>query len=179
MHCLLQLHPDFRSTRRIDVEVVRSQEGLTLTYRLAPVAGVVIPGKGSGVRRDALWEHTCFEAFLRAGLSEGYLEFNFSPSTDWAIYHLNAYRRGLRAAEAITPMLEVRQDDDALEVRARVSLAGVTELAAETAWQLGLCAVIEETGGAKSYWALAHPPGKPDFHHADCFALMLPAPSRP
>ena len=22
----------------------------------------------------------------------------------------------------------------------------------------------------QSYWALAHPPGKPDFHHSDCFA---------
>jgi hypothetical protein len=22
---------------------------------------------------------------------------------------------------------------------------------------------------------LAHPPGKPDFHHSDCFALELPA----
>jgi hypothetical protein len=41
---------------------------------------------------------------------------------------------------------------------------------------LGLSAVIEETSGAKSYWALAHPPGRPDFHHADGFALMLDAP---
>jgi hypothetical protein len=34
--------------------------------------------------------------------------------------------------------------------------------------------VIEETNGNKSYWALAHPPGKADFHHADCFALEFP-----
>jgi hypothetical protein len=26
---------------------------------------------------------------------------------------------------------------------------------------------------------LAHPPGKPDFHHSDCFALELPATVRP
>jgi hypothetical protein len=38
---------------------------------------------------------------------------------------------------------------------------------------LGLSAVLEATNGDKSYWALAHPPGKPDFHHADCFALEL------
>ena len=41
--------------------------------------------------------------------------------------------------------------------------------------RLGLSAVIEETSGRKSYWALAHPPGKADFHHSDCFALELPA----
>jgi hypothetical protein len=39
--------------------------------------------------------------------------------------------------------------------------------------------VIEETNGRLSYWALAHPPGKPDFHHSDCFALELPAVVRP
>ena len=40
---------------------------------------------------------------------------------------------------------------------------------------LGLSAVIEEADGNVSYWALAHPPGKPDFHHSDCLALELPA----
>jgi len=35
----------------------------------------------------------------------------------------------------------------------------------------GLSAVIEDISGGTSYWALAHPPGKPDFHHADGFAL--------
>jgi hypothetical protein len=44
-------------------------------------------------------------------------------------------------------------------------------------WRLGLSAVIEETSGRKSYWALAHPLGHPDFHHADCFALQIPAAS--
>ena len=40
-------------------------------------------------------------------------------------------------------------------------------------WQLALTAVIEETSGVKSYWALRHPPGKPDFHHADGFVVEL------
>jgi hypothetical protein len=40
-------------------------------------------------------------------------------------------------------------------------------------WRLGVAAVIEETSGRKSYWALAHPPGKPDFHHPDSFAHVL------
>jgi hypothetical protein len=37
-----------------------------------------------------------------------------------------------------------------------------------------LTAMIEETDGVKSYWALKHTPGKPDFHHAYGFALELP-----
>ena len=42
--------------------------------------------------------------------------------------------------------------------------------------EIGLSAVIEEVGSIKSYWALQHPPGRPDFHHPDCFALELAAP---
>ena len=42
-------------------------------------------------------------------------------------------------------------------------------------WRLGLSAVIEEKDGGTSWWALAHPPGKPDFHHDDCFAARLAA----
>jgi hypothetical protein len=35
--------------------------------------------------------------------------------------------------------------------------------------------VIEAIDGTLSYWALAHAPGSPDFHHLDCFALELAA----
>lgn len=41
--------------------------------------------------------------------------------------------------------------------------------------KIGLSAVIEETDGTKSYWALAHPDGPPDFHDPACFVLELPA----
>ena len=41
---------------------------------------------------------------------------------------------------------------------------------------LGLSAVLEDLNGEKTWWALAHAPDKPDFHHPDSFALELPAP---
>jgi hypothetical protein len=41
---------------------------------------------------------------------------------------------------------------------------------------LGLSAVVEHADGARSYWALQHPPGKPDFHHPDSFAMQLALP---
>jgi hypothetical protein len=45
------------------------------------------------------------------------------------------------------------------------------DLGPDASWRLGLSALIDDTGGARSYWALAHAPGKPDFHHAASFAL--------
>ena len=42
--------------------------------------------------------------------------------------------------------------------------------------RMNLTAVIEEQGGTKSYWALAHPAERPDFHDPACFVATLPAP---
>ena len=41
-------------------------------------------------------------------------------------------------------------------------------------WHLGLSAVLEEKNGTKSFWALAHGDGLPDFHNPDCFVAKLP-----
>lgn len=49
---------------------------------------------------------------------------------------------------------------------------------ARGAWQMNLTAVIEANDGTKSYWALAHPAGPPDFHNPDCFVARVPAPDR-
>ena len=43
----------------------------------------------------------------------------------------------------------------------------------DPASRLFLAAVLEEADGAKSWWALAHPSGTPDFHAPDCFAARL------
>ena len=38
---------------------------------------------------------------------------------------------------------------------------------------IGLCAVIAEVGGVKSYWAMTHRSAQPDFHDPACFAAKL------
>ena len=42
--------------------------------------------------------------------------------------------------------------------------------------RLALSAVVEAADGELSYWALRHPPGRPDFHHIDAFDLQLDGP---
>ena len=80
----------------------------------------------------------------------------------------------MRAAEGIdAPWIEVQSEPQSFTLRASLDLRGLPYLVRRASWQIGLSAVIEDAGGGMSYWALAHPPGKPDFHHADCFALEL------
>ena len=172
-HALI-LHPDSRcaAVTSIAVEVARARPGvLTLHYLVTGRIGELrLPPVAAPARADELWRHTCLEAFVRTPAGVGYLEFNFAPSTQWAAYRFSGYREGMQPAMDLrAPHFDVRSNAATFEMEALLALPD------DAPWRLGLSAVIEETNGAKSYWALAHPPGKPDFHHADCFALELPA----
>ena len=70
------------------------------------------------------------------------------------------------AAEIGAPRIEVQTAPSRYVLQASVELDQLPR-----PWRLGLAAVIEEVDGRKSYWALAHPPGKADFHQLDGFAL--------
>ena len=172
MRHALKLHPNSRcdAVLSIEVEVARSAN-LLLRYVVTGKPGdLVIPAIAAPRRADELWRHTCFEAFLREPTGGGYVEFNFSPSTEWAVYRLDGYRQGGRIAEEIAaPRITLHPNATGFELQAS------PELPHDSAWRLGLSAVIEEEGGRISYWALNHPPGKADFHHSDCFALELAA----
>jgi hypothetical protein len=171
----LTCHPDTpcKALTAIDATVAHGPDGaLQLTYVMrGDIAGVRLPQRARPERTDELWKHTCLEAFLQPDGGAGYLEFNFAPSWQWAAYRFDAYRAGMAQFSAFQDLrITVHHDADAFTLG-----ADLTGLVAPAPWRLALSAVIEETSGAKSYWALAHPPGKPDFHHSDGFALELPA----
>ena len=178
MRQALKIHPDSRcaAVTRIEVEVARPRPGqLSLHYILTGTMGDLrLPPVTMPARTDELWRHTCFEAFVKTLSVDGYSEFNFAPSTQWAAYRFDAYRSGMRPASDVNvPYIKVTSNRSGFELQ--VTLDGMADLPRDAPWRLGLSAVIEEASGAKSYWALAHPPGKPDFHHADCFVLEVPA----
>jgi hypothetical protein len=135
----------------------------------APASRFVIPEADEPARKDELWRTTCFEAFLRPLAQEGYMEWNFAPSGDWAAYGFTAYREGMTKAEIGQPPY-IRMEDNFTWW----TLGATIAVPADVNWELGLSAVLEETDGTKSYWALAHPRGKPDFHDPGCFAARLP-----
>lgn len=172
-------HPDSpcKAVTGIEAEAVRSGPGLlALRYVLSGSLGdLVLPPRTASARTDGLWRHTCFEAFVSAPPHRGYCEFNLAPSSAWAAYRFDGYREGMRPADGAAPRIEVRSAGGALELRALLDLGDMPD----TAWRVGLSAVVEAADGGISYWALAHPPGKPDFHNADCFVLELPETARP
>ncbi len=180
MRRALKLHPDSRSSavRQVEVEVEVAPPrsgGLMLRYVVTgKIAALALPAVTAPTRTDELWRHTCFEAFIRPAPGQAYYELNSSPSTQWAAYRFDGYRSGMRLAEEIgAPRIEVEKAAEQFMLQATLQWDKSSELGRAATWRLGVSAVIEQADGHKSYWALAHAPGKPDFHHVDCFALEL------
>lgn len=166
-------HPDFppAAVEAVEAELDLSTPGIaTLWYTIfGAIDALVVPVEVAQRQADELWRTTCFEMFALEGSGPGYLEFNFSPSTEWAAYRFDDYRSGMGPAELphdpIISRIEATWFD--LHVTLPFDLTGASH-------SLQLAAIIEEKDGRKSFWALAHPSGEPDFHDPDCFALKLP-----
>jgi hypothetical protein len=74
-----------------------------------------------------------------------------------------------QAALIAAPEISVMRGSDFLQLDVTLALE-----MREPQYQVGISAIVEERGGRRSFWALNHPSGEPDFHHPDCFALKLP-----
>jgi hypothetical protein len=173
----LACHPGARSdaVRGMSARLRRTGAGeLKVSYVLeAELPRLRIPPPGKARRGEKLWQQTCFELFV-ARRMPAYHEFNFSPSCEWTAYAFSGYRDGVPLAdEALDPQVSVRIGTDRLELDATVHLERISPLHGGAKLSLALSAVIEAADGALSYWALRHPPGKPDFHHPEAFALAL------
>jgi len=155
---------------RIDVEVDwEGRSWIHVVFRASGFGSTIILPTGEGGRRDELWKHTCCEVFgLRT--EGGYVEFNLSPSSAWAAYAFTGYRTGMADLEAPAPRISCLATEDGFELTAILYGSEWPHLEA-----LGASVVIETTDGEKTYWALAHPSDKPDFHHPESFTLRSPA----
>lgn len=179
----LTAHPETPShaIQRIEVEALRREGSeLSLTYRaFGNLDRIRVPDPATAIagRTDELWRSTCFEAFVQAVGQPDYVEFNFGLANQWASYRFDGERTGMRQA-GIEPYA-IRQSlaRDRLELVVDIQLGrlGRSDLPA-LPWRMGLSTVVEDVDGGISYWALAHPSAKPDFHHPDSFVLILPPP---
>ena len=172
-------HPDSTALAAgLAVEVAWSLErGSVLRLKYA-VAGrwpqLRIAAAEAPRRVDGLWQHTCFEAFIGDAGGAGYCEFNSAPSGAWAAYRFAGYRTTPEALASPTQLPIAT---------ATVNGRFVLDTSVELGWlpaefrrplRLALAAVLEDGAGTLSYWALAHAPGRPDFHDQCNFLLTIP-----
>ena len=151
---------------QVDVQLERDGLLLWLRYTIAgDPSAIVWPAEAPLGRADDLWRHTCCEAFVAA--DDGYVEYNLSPSGQWATYRFDGPRAGMRRADEAAAVLGLDGAFDQVALEARIELP-------HGGRRLALSCVVEDRDGGFSYWALAHPSDKPDFHHPDSFLLDIP-----
>lgn len=168
---------------RIEARLIQhSQEEIIFAYCLwGDMARLRIPPPNRPEKRDQLWEHTCFEAFVAMadeGAEGAYREFNFSPSGEWACYDFSDYRIPCPANLPVAaPRIETLLTEGRLELKAFVPVHVLKRTEkGQNIWRIGLTAVVETqdvVNNAHSYWALAHPSARPDFHHPASFTLNI------
>lgn len=171
MRVALRPHPESAALGEfvLEVELERQEGALLLGYTLqGELERLRLPDVGAVLPLQRLWAHTCFELFL-AREGGGYREFNFSPSGQWAFYAFSAYREPAPAPQPSAPCLRWQRALGRLGLDVRLPPESL--LPGQGALRLGLAAVLEGHGGEFSWWALVHPPGRPDFHAPEGFAL--------
>lgn len=153
-------------------------EDLLLEYVLQVPTGVMLQRASASVapsRCDDLWRHTCCEAFFAIDGGSGYLEFNFSPSGDWAAYDFEGERRG--RVNHVWHGREPRVRWFALDrLLVTLPLSTFSSWGAPVILQAAYTAVVETDAGEHSFWALQHARDKPDFHARESFIARLEVP---
>jgi hypothetical protein len=130
-------------------------------------------------RRDDLWNATCFEFFLAGMNQPQYWEFNLSPSGDWNVYRIDAYRRvGFREEAAISQLpFEFKRASRAYTLDVSVDLTPMFGMNQEL--EIAVTAVCQTKDGSETYYALCHPASQPDFHLRESFILSLAGQTHP
>jgi hypothetical protein len=180
VRCVLECHPQTPcvAVREVAVEIgIEAPDVLVACFRiLGDIERLRVPV--AALDPDRLWEHTCCEVFVAPSASDRhvehvehahYVEWNFSVTGQFARFEFSSYRRRTTTVVRVPARLSVVAQDRELQIEARAPLRpGVGDSA-----RIALATVIEDDAGTLSYWAMRHPSDRPDFHHADGFALAL------
>lgn len=157
----LMLHRtcDLGPVRAVTASVIATQQGCEAEFRLdGRVDGIILPATAHSERTDNLWQTTCFEIFWQPLGGTYYREFNLSPSGRWAAYDFDSFREGMREAPVGALSVACSHDGAGLVLKATIA----ADLPSPA--QVALNAIVEHADGGKQFWALAFPPGQPEFH---------------
>lgn len=169
MHPLmLHVACDLGPIRAVTASITATPQGCEAEFRLdGHIPAIIVPPHAAPERMDDLWKTTCFEIFWQPLGGTAYREFNLSPSGRWAAYDFDSFREGMRDAPVGAIAIACVHDDHGLVLKASIA----ADLSAPA--QVALNAIVEHADGGKQYWALAFPPGKPEFHSEANRQLIL------
>ena len=151
--------------------VERTPEALVLSFLLQGNLGdLILPAAPEGKRCDNLWQATCLELFWGEEGRKNYWELNLAPNEAWNVYAFTDYRTGMQREERIQePPLKIQHTPDTFALTVELGIGSLHPNNAPL--RVGISAMLEHRDARLSYWALAHPAEKPDFHAPQSFLL--------
>lgn len=154
-------------------EIQRQGDRLKIFYCLEGASQIIIPEiTYNPTRQYDLWNHTCFEFFLRIHNSTKYWEFNLSPAGHWNVFRFPDYRQDIAEEMALAFLpFKVQMQADLLQLDLEVNLKKI--ISPQQKLEASVTTVIEDRASRLSYWALSHSGKEPDFHHQDSFLIDL------
>ena len=153
--------------------IVRTNRAITISFLLQGNLGdIILPTSTERTRCDNLWQSTCLEMFWAEEEAKNYWELNLAPNGGWNIYAFTDYRTGMRQEDRITePLIETERTPERFSLTAELDIASLR--AGHPSLRVGISAVLQHRDTRLSYWALAHPEAKPNFHAPQAFLLRL------
>lgn len=153
-------------------------EHLIVEYQLiGDLKHVQIPEQrapeGEGRRVIGLWNHTCFELFIKRRGGPDYLEFNFSPNGDWNCFYFEDYRSDIQEwRKFIAPKGIITREKRTFSARFWIPLAQLPALF-QANHELGLSpAAVVLYKYHPHYFANKHPDEVANFHHPESFTFL-------
>jgi len=161
----------FSANIKLNAQVTVDKDALQVEFALTgDLNQIVIPfPSNSPVRIYDLWEHTCFEMFLKRKDVPSYIEFNFAPSGDWNCFYISSYRVNDGEYTPIKKQtIDVSLTEERLVLKSDVTLKLLPNFSLKDfeskKIEIGLSSVIEDKNNELNYYALIHKRTKPDFH---------------
>jgi hypothetical protein len=156
-------------------QIARQGNRLSICYSVTgDIETILLPEPSSlSARKHELWKATCFEFFISVRARPDYWEFNLSPSGDWNVYAMDAYRQVNMREEAAFQQLpfELKKTGEELFLALSTDLTPI--LPTEHPLQAGITTIIRTKDEIQTFWALAHPKPQADFHVRESFAANL------
>jgi len=153
-----------------EVQLEKEKGILRLQYTLTgPLAELELPDRKKPERTDELWKSTCFELFLQDNQQKtSYLEWNFSPSGDFAHYAFKDYRKADKPDPDGTAVQHCKwKKTEKLELFLDLDIS-----AFQNSGFGNLSIVLLDKKGKLEYFALSHPEEKADFHNFSEFQKL-------
>lgn len=159
---------DLGPIRAVTASLTATDVGCDAEFRFeGDITKIIVPEPAPSERTDNLWKTSCFEIFWQPIGGTWYREFNLSPSTRWAAYDFDSFREGMRDAPVDAISVACSFTDSELILKASIA-AELPDPA-----QVALNGIVEDKAGNMQFWALAFPPGKPEFHSEACRQWMV------